>query len=145
MLSGMELAAPISRIMIPAPVTIRPGARVSEARALLSACRVHHLPVVRGGELVGIVSTGDVRRYGPPGLFVDTAIVDSRLDCYLVSEVMTAEPVTVGPEDSIEHAVELLRLDSFSALPVVDGAELVGIVTCADVLTYMMNALRARD
>lgn len=140
----MELAQPVSQIMIPAPVTISPGARVSEARALLSACRVHHLPVVRGGELVGIVSTGDVRRYGPRELFTSPEAVDQRLDCYLVTEVMTAEPVTVSPDDSIEHAVELLRLDSFSALPVVDGTELVGIVTCADVLRYMADALRRK-
>lgn len=140
----MELATPISRIMTPDPVTIGPGARVSDARALLVALRVHHLPVVRGRELVGIVSTGDVRRYGPPGLFASASIVDARLDGYLVTEVMTAEPVTVSPDDPIEHAMDLLRLDSFSALPVVDGTDLVGIVTCADVLTYLGDVLRNR-
>jgi CBS domain-containing protein len=138
----MELATAVSRIMTPDPVTIGPGARVSEARALLVARRVHHLPVVRGRELVGIVSTGDVRRYGPPPLFASASVVDARLDCYLVAEIMTAEPVTVSPDDTIERALDLLRLDSFSALPVVDGTDLVGIVTCADVLGYLGDVLR---
>jgi CBS domain-containing protein len=139
---SMELATPVARIMTPDPITIGPGARVSEARALLSARRVHHLPVVRGRELVGIVSTGDVRRYGPPPLFTSAAVVDARLDCYLVTEIMTADPVTVSPDDPIERALELLKLDSFSALPVVDGTDLVGNVTCADVLGYLMDVLR---
>ena len=143
--ANMDLAAPISRIMTFDPVTVAPGARASEARALLVALRVHHLPVVRGRELVGIVTTTDLRRVGPQGMFPSLSAVDAKLDCFLVGDLMTPDPVVVSPDDSIEHAVELLRLDTFSALPVVDGTDLVGIVTSADVLGYMIELLRAHD
>jgi CBS domain-containing protein len=140
----MALSIPVSRVMSSKPVTIGPGARVSEARALLIAHRVHHLPVVRGRELVGIVTSTDLRRFGPHGMFTPVSSVDAQLDCYLITEVMTHDPVTVSPDDPILHAVELLRLDSFSALPVVDGTDLVGIVTTADVLGYLVGLLQSQ-
>jgi acetoin utilization protein AcuB len=134
-----SLETPIARIMTRDPITIGPGARVSEARTSLFEHRFHHLPVVKNGELVGIVSTSDLRRCGPPGMFSPTAVVDARLDCYLVTEIMTHEPVTVAPEDPVRRAIELLRLDSFSCLPVVDGDSLVGIVTVVDVLMFLVE------
>lgn len=135
------LDSPIVRIMTRDPITIGPGARVSQARALLLRHRMHHVPVVRDGVLVGIVSSSDLRRYGPLGMFAPAEEIDARLDCYMIAEVMTPEPVTVSPVDTIRHAVELLRLDSFSALPVVDDAELVGIVTVADVFSFMITLI----
>jgi CBS domain-containing protein len=135
------LEAPIARIMTRAPITIGPGARVSQARALLLEHRIHHLPVVKNGELVGIVSTSDLRRCGPHGMFSTTGVVDARLDCCLVTEIMTHEPVTLAPGDSVRAAIELLRLDSFSCLPVVAGDSLVGIVTVADVFAFLVDVV----
>lgn len=136
-MSPLEL--PIAHIMTRGPVTIGSGARVSDARALLFEHRFHHLPVVKNGGLVGVVSTSDLRRCGPFGMFSPTAVVDARLDCYLVTEIMTHEPVTVASQDPVRRAMDLLRLDSFSCLPVVDGDSLVGIVTIADVIAFFVD------
>lgn len=130
--------------MTRSPVTVGPGARLSHARALLLEHRMHHLPVVKGDELVGIVSSSDLRRYGPSGMFSPTAVVDARLDCYLVAEVMTPEPVTVVADEPIRRAIELFQLDSFSALPVLEGPRLVGIVTVADVLAFLRELADGR-
>jgi acetoin utilization protein AcuB len=140
----VQLETPIDRIMTRGPVTVGPGARLSHARALLVEHRVHHLPVVKNGVLVGIVSSSDLRRYGPSELFSSAAIVDARLDCYLVAEVMTPEPVTVTADDPIRRAIELFQLDSFSALPVLDDARLIGIVTVADVLAFLRELADGR-
>lgn len=49
-----------------------------------------------------------------------------------VREVMSDAPVTVGPEDSLQHALDLLDKYEIHALPVVDQGRLVGIVTDGD-------------
>lgn len=131
--------------MTRSPVTVGPGARLSHARSLLVEHRVHHLPVVKNGELVGIVSTSDLRRYGPSGMFSPPTLVDARLDCFLVAEVMTPEPVTVASDEPIRHVVELFQLDSFSALPVLERSKLVGIVTVADVLAFLRELFDGRS
>jgi CBS domain-containing protein len=50
---------------------------------------------------------------------------------------MTPEPVTVASDEPIRRVVELFQLDSFSALPVLERSQLVGIVTVADVLAFL--------
>jgi len=120
--------------MTRAPVTIGPDARLSEVRAILMDRHVHHVPVVNGRKLVGIVSTTDLLRYGPHGMYPSPRSVDATLDCYLVLEVMQRDPVTIGPDEPMSRAASLLQLGSFHALPVVDGTDLVGIVTSADLL-----------
>lgn len=51
----------------------------------------------------------------------------------LVEKRMNSDPITVGPQDSFRHAVNLVRQRGIRHLPVVDGGRLVGIVTDRDI------------
>lgn len=54
---------PVSRVMTSPAITVDPSTQVLSALALITQKRVRHLPVVSGGELVGIVSIGDLVKY----------------------------------------------------------------------------------
>jgi len=56
-----------------------------------------------------------------------------------VGQVMSDDPVTVGPDDTLETAATLMTQKDVSRLPVVDGEQLVGIVARADILRAIMG------
>jgi acetoin utilization protein AcuB len=81
--------------------------------------------------VVGIVSDRDVR-----GAADDTTSVDA---------IMTPNPVTTTAATPVEDAAALMRSRKIGALPVLDGAELVGIVSESDLLMALIELCRATD
>ena len=136
----MRLDAAVSTIMTAGPETVGPLTPLSTVRELLFRVRTHHVPVVAGRTLIGVVSSNDLLRMGPPGHFASPWRVDAVLEGITARDAMTPDPVVVAVTDPIRRAVELLRSGSFGSLPVVDDdGELVGIVTLADVLGYVLE------
>jgi CBS domain-containing protein len=88
--------------------------------------RVHQLPIMEGERLVGIVAERDVREVLDTPLF----------DIITVEAIMTETPIAVAPDTPAFKAAELLNTYKISALPVVDGDHLVGLVTVNDFLSY---------
>jgi acetoin utilization protein AcuB len=117
-------------------VTVPPGASLSEAARLLKANRIHHLPVVEGERLLGIVTDTDLRNATLPG-----AAGGGEEAPGTVGEIMTRNVVTLSPEDTIDDAMLILSRNRFGALPVVDGGRLVGIVAKTDVLSALIETL----
>jgi len=117
-------------------VTIPPGASLSEAARLLKANRIHHLPVVEGERLLGIVTDTDLRNAMLPG-----GPGEGDGAPRTVGEIMTRNVVTLSPEDTIDDAMLILSRQRFGALPVVDGGRLVGIVAKTDVLSALIDTL----
>ena len=106
--------------MVRAVVTATPDTLVDEARRLLKQVRARHLPVVDGPLLVGIVSDRDLR--SAPGGAVP------------LREIMRRPVFVLSPDTSLRRAASLLRERRFGAMPVLEGRELVGIVSVVDVL-----------
>ena len=135
----MDLQLPVRRIMTAEPVTVRLGQPLSRVRDLLRTHPFHHVPVVseRGG-LVGVLSSLDLARVSLDAWVKDEATVDAELDAaFDLRGVMTHEPVTVGPDDSIRLAAERMGDGDFHSLPVVDReGRLVGILTSTDLLRH---------
>lgn len=102
------------------PVTIEPGDTLARADAKMKAGGFRRLPVVHDGELIGILSEYDLRRY-----------LES-LYSTLVVTAMTPRPVTVSPWATLEHAVAVLKAEEIGALPVVEHGKLIGIVTASN-------------
>ena len=122
-------------------ITVTPGATLEEAARLLTAHRIHHLPVVvEGNRLAGILSDTDLRNATLDGIAGAADRGDSGPPL-TVGEIMTRELVTLSPGDTLDDAMLVLSRQRIGALPVVEGDRLVGILTKADILTALLSTL----
>lgn len=100
----------------------------------MSLARVRHLPVVRGGRLVGLVTHRDILR-SMCSVFADLDALEQSdlLKGVTVREIMQANVRTAEPDDDAADAARTLLEGKFGCLPVVEGGDkLVGIITEAD-------------
>ena len=118
----------VHTIMTSNVITLTPADTLGAAREIFMTKRIHHIPVVEGKKLVGLVTSWDIFKLG---LSV-VAYQDMR-----VSEVMSTHLATLDPEQHIGAVAEVLMEHLFHAVPIVnEHKELVGIVTTYDVLRY---------
>jgi CBS domain-containing protein len=104
-------------------VTTTPDATVAAAAAAMVEASVGSAVVMQGSFLAGIVTERDVLRAAASG---------EDLRRSMVSEWMTADPQAAGPDASAEDAAQIMLLNGFRHLPVVDGRAVCGIVTLRD-------------
>lgn len=124
--------------------TVSRGDTLRFASHVLQEHRIHQLPVVEGGELIGFVSGTDIRN----STFEETTVSETGkivVKNKTVEEVMTREVITVSPWDTVEDALLIFHKRRLGALPVVEGKKLAGIITKADVLAAFCDTLRIED
>jgi acetoin utilization protein AcuB len=98
---------------------------------------VRHLPVVRRGELVGVVSQRDLLKASLSNVMGIPAEEQSLfLEGVRIEEVMSSPAVSVDPGASVQTAARLMAERKIGCLPVLEHGRLVGIVTETDVLGY---------
>ncbi len=134
----------IKDIMTENPVTASERMSVAEALGLLYELDVRHLPVVRGRELVGIVSDRDLRVFtGADEDEVIDAVESAR--SATIGNFMNTSPVKLDPETNIREAIELMLLHRVGAIPVVDldTGDLLGIVSYVDLLRVLEETLES--
>ncbi|WP_294358509.1 CBS domain-containing protein [uncultured Sphingomonas sp.] len=116
-------------------VSISPDRRVADAVALLAERRIGAVPVIDDGRVVGVFSERDVirclREHGASAL--DQSI----------ATVMTAPAVTVGRDDSVLGALSLMTKRRIRHLPVVEGGQVLGIVSIGDLVKYRIDRIEA--
>ena len=125
------------------PKTVSPDDPLSAAARILREHGFHHLPVVEGGKLVGILSDTDLRNASLAATPREGG--EGEPGNRPVREVMRTEVWSVTPEDSIEDALLILTREKFGALPVLDGDRLVGIITRADLLNAFIDVLDVNE
>jgi acetoin utilization protein AcuB len=126
------------------PVSVSPDDSLATALRLTREHRVRHLPVVRGGELVGILSDRDIRLAMPSPIEVPDPERAAMLERTPVERVMTREVITAGPFDAVEDAAEQICRHRIGALPVVDAhGRLLGMITETDVVAAFAEVLSA--
>ncbi len=120
-------------------ITIAPDANVTELLRLLAEHRIGAVIVSGDGTHIdGIVSERDVVR----AMAADPdAGTTGGVRPKPVSAIMTAEVRTLGPDDTVDDAMQVMTSSRIRHLPVVDGDELVGIVSIGDVVKARLAAL----
>ena len=128
-------------VMTKNPLVMTPEETIGKADELMSENRIRQLPVVDGAALLGIITDRDIRSFLAESSLVEPEERAKALKTR-VRDIMTAEPLTLAPDDELQEAVELLIEEKVGGIPVVDEAEgLVGIVTYVDVLRCFLNRL----
>ena len=135
----MKRNVSVTKIMTAEVTTVHLGQPLSEVRQAMQAGGFHHVPVVSGGKLIGILSSTDLLNvsyaYGE-----DARTTDAVLDHTVSIEKLMKEPVTVETSSTIRDATEILAEGQFHAIPVVDEAgKLEGLVTSTDILRYFLE------
>ncbi len=115
----------VSEIMTREPSTLRPASTIGEAATIMRQDDCGSVPIVEGGRLVGIITDRDiVLRVLAGGRDPKTTHV---------SDAMTADPVTVGPDTTVDEARKVMAERQVRRLPVVEGGRLVGLVVIGQV------------
>jgi len=129
----------VREVMEPRPLTVAPGASLSDLTRTMYEHDLRFVPVVDGDRLVGVVTNGDLVRHGvlPLRLELHRAIAahpENPSEFETVRDVMTATVVTTTPAVHLHEAAHVMIEHSLKRLPVVAQGQLVGVVSRYDVL-----------
>ncbi len=148
----------VAEIMDANPVTVGPEASLEEVYRTLQAEEVNGLPVVNdGGRCVGIITEADLVIAGEEGdlhvphyieLFGGLIPLEfhgmehfrerlKKATAAKAADLMTEDPVTIGPEATAKEAAHVISAKHHNRLPVVEHGRLVGLVTRVDVLASL--------
>jgi CBS domain-containing protein len=129
------MAKTVRDIMTKEVTTLERNDSLQLVKDIMTLGRVRHFPVIDDGKLVGVVSQrdlykaslGSVMKYGEKAQ-------RAFLEGIAVKEVMNEPPITVAPHTSVQEAARLMMEKKIGCLPILEGAELVGLVTETDML-----------
>lgn len=147
----------VGDVMTRDPITVNPDTPLTDVIRTLAERRISGLPVVDAdGKLVGVISETDLmwRESGvtPPAyiMLLDSVIYLENPARYerdlhkalgeTVGEVMTRNPTTITPNQSLQEAARLMHEDGVHRLPVLDSTQhVVGILTRGDIVRAMAS------
>lgn len=128
------------------PVTVSPETTVPDALEIMKQNGVRRLPVVKNGVLVGIVTQMDLLRASPsPATTLAVWEIPGLVAKIKVQEVMTTNVQTIGPDEPIEDAALIMRQHKIGGVPVMQGDQLVGIITETDIFDAFVDMLGVRQ
>lgn len=137
----MDLKAPVSTIMKTQLVTVSEEDELEKIRDLFYTFGFHHLPVVQYKSLKGLISLSDISFLVDPkpvelesikAALIDTSDIKAK-------HLMQTHLAKLDPDDRISLAIDIFLNNNFHCLPVVNGDELVGLVTPNDILRALVN------
>ncbi len=111
--------------------TTTPESIVFEAIAVMADHGIGALPVTESGRLVGMLSERDYTR--------KIALRDRSSKVTQVAEIMTWPVITVTPSTSVDECMRRMSSHGIRHLPVIDGEELVGIISSKDLMRCIIN------
>jgi acetoin utilization protein AcuB len=137
----------IKEYMTPQPVTVDEDTSVLDAAEMMKERKFRRFPVLRGDELIGIVTDRDLRSAAPSQVISfdeeERKLMPELHDMLArvkIGEIMTHDVLTVDFEQTIATAALLMLKHRISGLPVVDSqSELVGIVTEGDIFKVLVD------
>jgi CBS domain-containing protein len=122
-------------------MTITPHTSLPEAHRLMTDKQIRRLPVVENGQLVGLLTLGDVRGAEPSEATslsiweVNTLLADME-----INKIMTRQPITIAPEATINEVARVMLEHKISGLPVVNSqGKIMGIITESDIFRMVVR------
>ncbi len=135
----MKRRESVSAIMTPNPISVNVTNKVSEVANIFNEKKIHHIPVVSGEKLIGIISKTDIERISYVSNLQDEKANTAIYDMLKIEQIMTDQVDTVEESDEIRDAARKFATGKYHALPVLENGKLSGIVTTTDVIKYLLE------
>jgi len=121
------------------PIVIAPTLSLAAAQRLMEQRHVRRLPVVEDGQLIGIVTWGDLRA-AQPSAATTLSVYEWRalLDQVTVAACMSSHPLTIASDALVLEAAQQMLEHRISGLPVVDDGRVVGMITESDLFRVLI-------
>ncbi|MEW6183255.1 MAG: CBS and ACT domain-containing protein [Bacillota bacterium] len=127
------------------PITISKDTQIFQALEIVRNQNIRHLPVVKDGKLIGLVTERGLLRVSPsPATTLSVYELNYILTKITVAEALIKNPIVVAPDLPIEEAALLMRERKVGCLPVVEGNKLVGIITQTDMVETLVRLFGLR-
>jgi len=110
-------------------LSVEPGERITEVAQRMVERNVGAVVVLDGGRPVGIMTERDLMRAVARGLPGDAVVAD----------YMTKDPETIAADDTTQHAAVLMLHGGFRHLPVVEGDDVIGILSIRDLMRIALE------
>jgi len=129
----------VTKIMSADVAVVQEGQPLSEVRKKMVDLHIHHIPIVKGKKLVGLVSFTDLMKINMVINGADERSIDTIIDQqFQIADIMSSKITKIKNTETIRQATELLVKGHFHSLPVVDNDDnIVGIVTSTDLIKYL--------
>ena len=115
-------------------IVVAPHTRLPKLKSLMREHHIRRLPVVKGTEVVGIITMGDVRNAFPSdATTLSIYELSYLLDKVIATDVMRTEVLTIAVQAPVIEAARLMLQHKVSGLPVLEQGRLVGILTESDI------------
>jgi acetoin utilization protein AcuB len=132
--------------MVHPVITVAPDLPIVDAMDLMRREKIRHAPVVKNGELVGIVAYEDLTHASPSqATTLSIWELNYLLSKITVGEVMTRNVLTVHDDTPIEEAARIMADNKIGGLPVLRNGHIVGIITETNLFRIFLEALGARE
>lgn len=118
------------------------GDPLREVATTFNNHNIRHAPVTSRGKLVGMLSWIDLKKI-PAGGVLEGIDAGEDFGKANVATVMTRDPMSIQAGDTIGDLAQLLSEHEFHAVPVLDGARIVGIVSTTDLIRFFLESLAA--
>ena len=129
----------VKRMMKSSLITTTPDTSIVEVADILKENHIHRLPVLdKKGKLVGVITEKDILHATPsPVSSLSVYEMPYMLSKLKVHDLMTKDVRVVSPDTTVEEAAKIMVEDDLSCLPVVEGEDLVGIVSKRDMFRVL--------
>ena len=134
----MKKRTPVSKIMSTDIITVNKAQTLRDVSEIVSEDHIRHVPVVSGNKVVGMLSKTDLQKISFVNTFDGDELTTAMYDELTIDHVMTKELTTVQQTESIHDVAVILSENEFHAVPVLEGENIVGIVTSTDLIKYLI-------
>lgn len=130
---------PITKLMSKNIESVQQGQALSDIYKLMCNTGIHHVPVLDGKKLVGLVSFTDIMKLSMAIDTTNSHTIDALIDQHSsIVDIMTTTLTTIGDGQTVRDAAEILSGGDFHSLPVVDNnGNIVGMLTSTDLIRYL--------
>lgn len=131
----MKTIPKVMKYMTTTPITINGELPLQQAIDTMNSNGIRHLPVLKNGKIIGILSDRDVK------MVLGFKDIDPQK--VTVEEACTFDPLSVSPEAPLDEVVTLMA-EKIGSVLIVDNHKLVGIFTWIDALQALAEILNQR-